>query len=107
MRCACNLRSRPGNRAQIDTKNRRRLVRALEICLKLTSPLPTAQSSGCSRIGDPGPVAADAARGRRGSTIRLTRRLCPATRRALCPKSIVDGSDVRNGVIEEVRAAGR
>jgi tRNA dimethylallyltransferase len=80
---------------KIDVKNRRRLVRALEICLLTGKPASAV-------------VAAGADRGRPGSAIRATGVLVVRDREELYARvnQRVEAM-FENGVIEEVRAAGK
>jgi len=87
----------PETARKIDVKNRRRLVRALEICL-LTGKSVSAQRAEWNTAGDPG---------RPGSTIPATGVFVFRDRDELYTRinNRVEAM-FENGVIEEVRAAG-
>ncbi len=99
----------PETAREIDMKNRRRLVRALEICLLTGKPASTQRKQWTvTGIRDLGPVAADAGRGRPGSTIPVTGVFVFRDREELYARinRRVEAM-FENGVIEEVRAAGK
>ncbi len=99
----------PETARKIDMNNRRRLVRALEICLTTDKPASIQRKQwAVAGIGDPGPVAANADRGGPGSTIPATGVFVFRDREELYARinRRVEAM-FENGVIEEVRAAGK
>jgi tRNA dimethylallyltransferase len=99
----------PETARKIDAKNRRRLVRALEICLTTDKPASIQRKQwAVAGIGDPDPVAADSDRGGPGSTIPATGVFVFRDREELYARinRRVEAM-FENGVIEEVRAAGK
>src|SRR5438132_13230619 len=99
----------PETARKIDMNNRRRLVRGLVIGLLTDQPASIQRNQwAVAGIGDPGPVAADAGRGRPGSTIPATGVFVLRDREELYARinRRVEAM-FENGVIEEVRAAGK
>ncbi len=99
----------PETARRIDMNNRRRLVRALEICLLTGKPASAQRKQWTvAGIGDPGPAVADADRGGPGSPIPATGVFVFRDREELYARinRRVEGM-FENGVIEEVRAAGK